>query len=142
MGRYYSGDIEGKFLFGLQDSDAALRFGGTQLVPDMITIHFDNEELPGVKKELEVLKRDIIARSEIYLRSERNYVKEAIEELDACEEITDDMAITNHDVLDRLNKGKRDHILMTQVADFMLGIQIRNHLQKDDDFGCAFECEL
>ena len=32
MGRYYSGDIEGKFWFALQSSDAADRFGvvGTQ----------------------------------------------------------------------------------------------------------------
>ena len=27
MGRYYSGDIEGKFAFGIQSSDAADRFG-------------------------------------------------------------------------------------------------------------------
>jgi len=29
MGRYYTGDIEGKFWFALQDSDDATHFGGT-----------------------------------------------------------------------------------------------------------------
>jgi len=29
MGRYYSGDIEGKFWFGVQGSDDAIHFGGT-----------------------------------------------------------------------------------------------------------------
>jgi len=30
MGRYYSGDIEGKFWFGVQDSDDASFFGGAE----------------------------------------------------------------------------------------------------------------
>ena len=29
MGRWYSGDVEGKFWFGIQDSNAADRFGVT-----------------------------------------------------------------------------------------------------------------
>ena len=31
MGRYYSGDIEGKFWFAVQDSDDAEFFGGTNV---------------------------------------------------------------------------------------------------------------
>ena len=30
MGRYYNGDIKGKFWFGIQKSDSASRFGGTE----------------------------------------------------------------------------------------------------------------
>ena len=30
MGRYYTGDIEGKFMFGVQNSDAGERFGAVE----------------------------------------------------------------------------------------------------------------
>ena len=34
MGRYYSGDIEGKFWFGVQSSDDANHFGGAEIEMD------------------------------------------------------------------------------------------------------------
>lgn len=34
MGRYYSGDIEGKFWFGVQSSDDANHFGGVEVEQD------------------------------------------------------------------------------------------------------------
>lgn len=40
MGRYYSGDIEGKFWFGVQSSDDASSFGGDETYYD-----FDGEEV-------------------------------------------------------------------------------------------------
>ena len=40
MGRFYSGDIEGKFWFGLQPSDAPSIFGGTEQEPAYITYDF------------------------------------------------------------------------------------------------------
>ena len=36
MGRYYSGDINGKFWFALQSSNAASRFGGYENEPNYI----------------------------------------------------------------------------------------------------------
>jgi hypothetical protein len=45
MGRYYSGDIEGKFWFALQDSDAADRFGVEGDQPNYITYYFDEDNL-------------------------------------------------------------------------------------------------
>lgn len=43
MGRFYSGDIEGKFWVAIQDSDDALFFGGHECEPSQITYHFDAE---------------------------------------------------------------------------------------------------
>ena len=46
MGRYYEGDINGKFMFGVQASNAADRFGvegNTLDLPERITIE-DVEE--------------------------------------------------------------------------------------------------
>jgi hypothetical protein len=43
MGRYYSGDIEGKFWFAVQSSDDAEFFGGSPCEPNYIVYHFDKE---------------------------------------------------------------------------------------------------
>ena len=52
MGRWYSGDVEGKFWFGIQDSNAADRFGVTGHQPQELYYHFDQEDLPGIYQEL------------------------------------------------------------------------------------------
>ena len=52
MGRWYSGSIEGKFWFGIQDSNAADRFGVTGHQPQELYYHFDEESLPGIYQEL------------------------------------------------------------------------------------------
>ena len=44
MGRYYSGDIEGKFWFGVQSSDDASFFGGVIEEPTEINYHFNTKE--------------------------------------------------------------------------------------------------
>lgn len=57
MGRYYSGDINGKFWFGVQDSNAADRFGGVQLEPSYIYYNFmkDNFELSSLNELLVIV---------------------------------------------------------------------------------------
>lgn len=52
MGRYYSGDIEGKFWFALQGSDAADRFGVTGEAPNTLSYYFDESDLEGVEEEI------------------------------------------------------------------------------------------
>ena len=52
MGRYYSGDIEGKFAFAIQNSDAADRFGVKGQLPDYLEYYYDEENLEELQKEL------------------------------------------------------------------------------------------
>jgi len=52
MGRYYSGDINGKFWFALQSSDAASRFGGLEYEPAFLQYYFDETHLEEVQAEL------------------------------------------------------------------------------------------
>ena len=52
MGRYYSGDINGKFWFALQGSDAADRFGVTGEQPNILTYYFDESNLEDVEEEI------------------------------------------------------------------------------------------
>ncbi len=51
MGRYYSGDIEGKFWFGVQSSNAADRFGSVGSC-HYISYYFDEDHLDDIKQEL------------------------------------------------------------------------------------------
>lgn len=50
MGRYYSGDIEGKFWFGVQSSDDAEFFGAIQLDSNYINYQLDEDNLPEIKE--------------------------------------------------------------------------------------------
>jgi hypothetical protein len=52
MGRYYSGDIDGKFWFGVQASDDADFFGVTGS-PSYIEYYFDLEDQDKVKNGIE-----------------------------------------------------------------------------------------
>lgn len=44
MGRYYSGDIEGKFWFGVQSSDDAVHFGAEEQEPNHINYYINDIE--------------------------------------------------------------------------------------------------
>jgi hypothetical protein len=54
MGRYYWGDIEGKFWFGVQSSDDASFFGGEPTEPTTINFSFTEDDIKdiegGIKK--------------------------------------------------------------------------------------------
>lgn len=52
MGRYYSGDIEGKFWVGVQDSNDADFFGVTGDFTE-ISYYFSDEDLPNVLEGIE-----------------------------------------------------------------------------------------
>ena len=52
MGRYYLGDIEGKFWPTVQNSDAADRFGVIGHQPEELYYHFDIDSLPEIYQEL------------------------------------------------------------------------------------------
>lgn len=57
MGRYYNGDIEGKFWFAVQSSNAASRFSkSAELEPSHIPYFFDEDHLDSVQKELKSIE--------------------------------------------------------------------------------------
>ena len=59
MGRYYSGDIEGKFWFALQSSDCADRFGVTGEQPQTLEYYFSEDDLEGVEEEIKSIEDDL-----------------------------------------------------------------------------------
>ena len=56
MGRYYSGDIEGKFMFAVQSSDAPERFGAIEN-QDYIDYWIDSDSIDESVQSLEHIHR-------------------------------------------------------------------------------------
>lgn len=118
MGRYYSGDIEGKFWFGVQSSDAASRFGVMPSEPQVIQYHFEIDHLPLVEDEL-------------------NYIKEKLG--DKIEKIDKFFSEKNGYTDESLNEAGIKNEWLVDYADYKLGLQIRDCLIENGD--CYFECE-
>ena len=55
MGRYYHGDIEGKFWFGVQPSDDPAFFG-MQESTDVIQYHIDDSQIDKIKEGIRICK--------------------------------------------------------------------------------------
>jgi hypothetical protein len=119
MGRYYSGDIEGKFWFALQDSDAADRFGVEGDQPNYITYYFDEDNLEDVEAEIKNIEEtlgDKIATLDKFFEENNGYNDEMIEKI----------GITKDE--------------LRNYADLDLGKQIRDCIVKTGS--CSFEAEL
>jgi len=119
MGRYYSGDIQGKFWFGLQSSDAASRFGGVESEPNYINYYFDDEHLEEVNNEIKAIQDTLgenLKKIEDFFKNTSGYTDEMLKE----------NGISRHDLED--------------YADLLLGIQIRDCIVENGS--CSFEAEL
>jgi hypothetical protein len=119
MGRYYSGDIEGKFWFGVQSSTAADRFGVEHSGPNYVNYYFEEEDLEGVEAEIaniETTLGDKIQKLDDFFASVNGYRDEDITAL----------GITSDE--------------LSQYADLKLGIKIRDCIKENGS--CEFEAEL
>ena len=59
MGRYYTGDIEGKFWFGVQASDDASFFGGEEIEPNYLEYYFDETRLSAIAEGIAECKKQL-----------------------------------------------------------------------------------
>jgi len=108
MGRYYSGDIEGKFMFAVQPSDAADRFGSTGC-REQIDYYFNKEDhMDTVLEELAGLKE--------------NYEK--------VNKFFKDKEFYSQD--DLKNEGISD-AEMSDYADYNLGMNIKQGLEEQGE---------
>lgn len=118
MGRYYYGDIDGKFWFALQDSNAADRFGSTGYEPQMISYYFGEDHLDGVKKEIASIEEKLGGQKKViddFLSRENSWNEEMIKEAGFT----------------------RDEL--KEYADLLLGIKIRNCIESHGC--CEFNAE-
>lgn len=115
MGRYYSGMIEGKFMFGIQSSIAADRFGSAYRGPSYVEYYFDEDQLETIKEQLDELR-------EPYLKVEEFFKdRDGYNDKDAQAN-----GITQQDLSD--------------YADYILGEKIMNCIIENGS--CTFDAEI
>lgn len=119
MGRYYRGDINGKFWFAVQSSNAADRFGVCGEIPHYLEYYFDNESINDVNKGIENIEKSL-GEKKILLD---NLFKEKIS---YCTNDIDDLGISSKELED--------------YADLELGYKIRDCILENGE--CFFTAEL
>ena len=119
MGRYYNGDINGKFWFALQSSDCADRFGVSGSQPEVLNYYFSEDDLEGVEQE--------IANIEESLGDKLKVIDDFFEGKDIYnDKDLSDAGITQDE--------------LREYADLGLGKKIRDCIKEDGQ--CEFEAEL
>lgn len=119
MGRYYDGDISGKFWFGVQSSCAADRFGVRGQEPSYIEYYYDNDDLDKVEAEIKRIEDglgDKLATLDKFFSERHSYRYDELS----------DLGIDNHD--------------LSEYADLGLGRKIRDCIKENG--GCSFTAEL
>ena len=120
MGRYYSGDIEGKFAFAIQSSNAPERFGASEN-QDYINYYIDGSQINEVREE--------VKRIETEQADQIKRIDKMFEENNSYNETT----IVEYGVT-------RDGL--SEYADLRLGRQILKYLEENPDYGCSIQAEL
>ena len=83
MGRYYNGDIEGKFWVALQPSDAPTRFGGHM----ELSFSFSEDDIEGVQEELNAIKASTpLAKIDEFFEGRFSYNDEMLSKADISKE--------------------------------------------------------
>lgn len=124
MGRYYYGDIEGKFWFAVQSSDAADRFGVIGREPNYLEYYFEEDDLPNIEKELkqiEITLGDYLQKIEDFFKSVNYYTDEELAEAIGVE-------------------AEDARYYLREYADYELGKKIRDHVIEHGQ--CDFSAEL
>lgn len=128
MGRHYSGDIEGKFAFGIQSSNDADFFGVIGQEVDLY-YYYDEEDLDKVKKNLTTCKKNLrgyLTRLKKYFATQPTYNDELIMEYLGLEKTTS-------------NKEKTAYLLEWYFR-LELGEKIYQCIKKNGQ--CEFTAEL
>jgi hypothetical protein len=124
MGRYYYGDIEGKFWFAVQPSDSADRFGKIGYEPSYLEYYFEQEDLEQVQKELTIIENNLGS----YMLSLDNFFNE-------------NGSYNDNDLVNLLGISLEEvRKLLKDYADYKLGKKIEQSILEKGE--CSFTAEL
>ena len=119
MGRYYNGDVDGKFMFAVQSSDAHTRFGAEELEPAYINYEISRDSYDDIVKELDSIDKGSIERVSKMFEENNGYNIETQEKYN----------VTNED--------------LSEYADYCLGKQVKDFFDDNPDLDyCCFEAEI
>lgn len=137
MGRYYEGDISGKFWFAIQSSNAADRFGVIGEEDEELAelyggegplcYSFGEEHLPLVIEEIELIEKGLGNKKELL---DEYFANNVGHNSNSLQQFFDEKNITVDSVED----------IIKEYADLEFGYKIKNCIE---DIGtCTFEAEL
>ena len=128
MGRYYNGDIEGKFWFGVQSSSDA-DFFGKEGEPSHINYYYSEEDLTSIEKGLKTCEET--------LGKHFKEIKKFFSDLEKSKEIG-----YNNEMIEKSLKvsSRRVTFILEWYARWKLGEKIRECVKKNNS--CEFEAEL
>ena len=129
MGRYYHGDIEGKFMFGVQSSSDA-DFFGVEGQASYLNYYYSKEDLPKVEegiKECEGVLGEYLKHIDHFFKEKDSYNNEQLSKY-LTEKLGKD--VTENNVAFNLE----------WYARLELGREIRDCIKENDQ--CYFEAEL
>ncbi len=124
MGRYYHGDIEGKFWFAVQSSNAADRFGCTGY-NNYISYYFDELHLPQIKQEIQNIEENLGKHLNVF------------EEFFNMVSMYNDVSLIEYFKQHKLKFCKDK---LEDYADLCLGKQILECVEENGE--CGFEAEI
>ena len=117
MGRYYNGDIEGKFWVAVQPSNAADQFGVEGTAPEQLEYYFYEENIPAVESGIKKIRR----------RLDYDKVHGFFDKVDwYSQDELEEAEVTREEVRD--------------YADLVLGERILKCLKEDGDCHFTAEC--
>tara|TARA_R110000796_G_scaffold195104_7_gene311612 strand:+ start:919 stop:1305 length:387 start_codon:yes stop_codon:yes gene_type:complete len=128
MGRYYSGDIEGKFVFGSQSSTAADRFGVEGQNPGHLDYYYDEANLEGLETELKRIE-DRMGKYGGYLKTYYDLYGP-----------NDDVQITFEEYLKKGDKKPLNEEQLLEFFDYRIGKKIQECIKEQGS--CSFTAEL
>ena len=118
MGRYYNGDIDGKFMFAVQSSDAHERFGAEEQETSYIDYWIGREKYENIVKELDKIDKGSIER-----------VSKMFDENDHY----------NDETMKKYNVSKLD---LSEYADYRIGKQVKDFFDDNPEIDdCYFQAE-
>ena len=129
MGRYYHGDIEGKFMFGVQSSTDA-DFFGVEGEATHLSYGFNNEDLPKVEdgiKECEGVLGEYLEHIDKFFKENDSFSSERL-----AKYLTE--------ILGKNVTEENTRFNLEWYARLELGREIRDCV-KENDY-CGFEAEL
>tara|TARA_R100000278_G_scaffold12452_1_gene13455 strand:+ start:347 stop:706 length:360 start_codon:yes stop_codon:yes gene_type:complete len=119
MGRYYNGDVNGKFMFAVQSSDAHERFGAEEQERGYIDYEISRDKYDDIVKELDSIDKASIERVNKMFKENPFY----------NDEIQKQYNVTRHD--------------LSEYADYSLGKQVKDYFDDNpQDDCCYFTAEL
>ena len=130
MGRYYNGDIEGKFAFAVQASNDADHFGVIGTEPSVLEYYFDETNLGTINEAIKVCENQLGAykdKLDHFFKSVNGF----------NEDIVKDWFKKTYDEDMPYDKFNANYAILARLE---LGIKIRDCVQKNGECQFTAEC--